>query len=67
MDQQEALAAANKLREEKGIGCVVFRSCWNCNPAHEHLKTVTDAVILCFGCGHYFYNGVQISTEEGEE
>lgn len=34
-----------------------IRSCWVCNPAHEHLKTA--AHLLCFVCGRTYHNGVE--------
>lgn len=30
-----------------------LRSCWKCNPAHEHLKTV-NMLHTCFECGRYW-------------
>ena len=33
-----------------------LRSCWECNPAHEHLKK-TDWLHLCFICGRYWILG----------
>lgn len=61
----------NKLRieAEKAFrdGNYAFRSCWECNEAHEHLKEA-DYLIECFGCGKYFFKGVDITiypdTEE---
>lgn len=59
-----------KLREEalelfnKNANNLVWRSCWNCNKAHEHLKEQNDKfVIECFECGHYFFKGKQISED----
>jgi hypothetical protein len=31
----------------------VMRSCWECNPAHERLKTV-NTLHVCFHCGRYW-------------
>lgn len=45
---------------------IAMRSCWNCNPAHKHLKE-TDAVISCFICGGFFYKGVDITEYEEEQ
>jgi PHP family Zn ribbon phosphoesterase len=45
------------------FGNIPNRSCWNCNPAHERLKNV-DYPIQCFDCGHIFYKGVQLTTDE---
>ena len=41
---------------------LIIRSCWVCNPAHEHLKTTTS-IIYCFSCGHYYFQGVDLSGE----
>ena len=34
----------------------VFRSCWECNPAHEGLKN-TDVLHTCFVCGRAWIFG----------
>lgn len=34
-----------------------FRSCWNCNPAHEHLKTCRW--LVCFACDKTYHTGVE--------
>lgn len=39
-----------------------WRSCWNCNGAHEHLKEC-DYVINCFNCGHWYYKGIDITEK----
>lgn len=39
---------------------VTFRSCWECNSAHEHLKEGEDVVLLCFGCGNYYLGAVKL-------
>ena len=51
--QEEALIKKDKL---------IMRSCWNCNPSHEHLKTC-EVPIVCYQCGHYYYKGVDITDE----
>ena len=38
----------NKIEFEKQEPA--FRSCWECNAAHEHLKQV-NTLHLCFSCG----------------
>ena len=50
-----------ELREEAKKYPVVMRSCWNCNPTHEHLKEYNDVVILCLECGNYYFKGVNIT------
>lgn len=48
-------------------GEYAFRSCWDCNAAHEYLKEV-DYLIECFGCGRYLFKGVDITIyPEGAE
>lgn len=34
----------------------VFRSCFQCNPAHEHLRDVT-ALHFCIGCNRMWIYG----------
>lgn len=43
-------------------GYFIWRSCWKCNPSHEHLKESPD-VISCFECDHWFYKGKDITNE----
>lgn len=43
---------------------LVFRSCWNCNPAHEHLKQAQNIVINCFQCGNFYYKGENMTEDE---
>jgi len=31
-----------------------FRSCWECNAAHEHLKKVNMLHVCIMGCGRYW-------------
>lgn len=42
-----------------------FRSCYKCNPAHEHLK-YSNTLILCFICGHFYYNETSLSAMKKE-
>ena len=44
----------------------IMRSCWECNPAHEHLKNI-DYPFWCLWCDRYFYKGVDITEYENEE
>lgn len=43
---------------------LVFRSCWNCNSAHEHLKKGKDFIICCFECGKLYIEGKELVIEE---
>ena len=54
-----------ELRKEAESKSVCLRSCWNCNPAHEHLKE-SNYVIACIWCGNYFYKGVDITDNSKE-
>lgn len=67
------LQLIQKLREEvrewvkvngpSGImGPIPNRSCWNCNPGHEHLKKV-EYPIQCFDCGHTFFKGIDLTEQ----
>jgi hypothetical protein len=63
---EEARSKAVEIIDRQSDFGIVMRSCWNCNSAHERLKLVEDAVIFCFDCGNYFFNGVDITTDGGE-
>lgn len=41
----------------------IMRSCWNCNPAHKHLKKA-DYIIWCFECGRVYFEGKPLKIEE---
>lgn len=43
---------SDKIELEKGEPA--FRSCWSCNPAHEHLKQVNWLHVCLMGCGRYW-------------
>lgn len=62
LDQARAEATALL---EKDKANYALRSCWNCNSAHEHLREA-EYVIMCFGCGHWFFKGVQLSESDEE-
>jgi len=52
---------------ERAVDCQAsnnwqMRSCWNCNTAHEHLKDPAAGLILCFECGHWFLDGVDLTA-----
>jgi hypothetical protein len=45
----------------------MLRSCWDCNPAHEHLRAAThEAVLNCFGCGRFWFRGVDVTVRPGD-
>jgi hypothetical protein len=47
------LEKAQELQKENKFS---MRSCWECNPSHEHLKTV-GGLFTCFECGRWYMNG----------
>lgn len=57
----ETLREAAKRKVEKDE--CAFRSCWNCNAAHEYMKE-WDTVISCFECGHWYFMGVDITEKD---
>lgn len=59
----EAREKALRLMED---GHLAFRSCHECNSAHEHFTLDEDCVILCFGCGRYWLGSWDI-TEYDED
>lgn len=67
------MSRLDKLRQEartlmkESPDNLAMRSCWNCNPAHDHLKKAEYVIICAFGCGHYYYKGVDITTVQQEE
>ena len=36
-----------------------YRTCWECNKAHKHLKNA-DEIIVCLWCGNAYYKGEKI-------
>lgn len=52
---------AEKILKKKKYN-FTFRSCWKCNGAHGHLKE-SPHVIHCFGCGHWYYKGKDITIK----
>lgn len=43
----------------------MVRSCWECNPCHDHfLEFQRDRVLWCFDCGRHYYKGVDITEYE---
>ena len=56
------LDEAYKWMRDNG-GNYAMRSCWKCNSALEHLKKA-EYVIMCFGCGHWFYKGKDLTKIE---
>lgn len=45
-----------KAEELKAKDEFSMRSCWECNPAHKHLKKC-GGLFICFGCGRWWMNG----------
>ena len=57
--------AREKAKKHMLVNGIEMRSCWNCNPAHEHLKK--HALIVCYSCGRYFYKGIDITVYDEKE
>lgn len=58
-------AALRKMDEKEGNWAMI--SCWNCNSAYKHfLEDTTDNFLFAcvMGCGHWFYNGVDITEPQ---
>lgn len=53
------------IREEalKYKSNLAMRSCWNCNGAHKYFlnDTTDNFLFVCFECGNYYFNGVDIT------
>ena len=58
---KEALELVNK-----DVNNLCYRSCWNCNKAHEHLKKA-NYVILCQECGKYYFKGTDITNYDRDD
>lgn len=58
-------ASAEEIEEARGDFEMALRSCWNCNSAHEHfLNEPRGRSFLCFDCGRYFSNGIDVTDYE---
>jgi hypothetical protein len=64
MNRAEWDGLLQKANEARQANDFQMRSCWNCNPAHEHLKD--RGLIVCFECGHWYLNGVDLTALAGE-
>lgn len=60
--QKEAEAWVKKNGHCGLMGPFPTRSCWNCNPAHEWMKTDMDTPYECYECGHIYFKGVRLTT-----
>lgn len=57
------LSNEDKALELQKAGDFAMRTCWECNPAHEHLKTVRG-LFTCISCGRWYMNGGYFDNEE---
>jgi len=60
-------AATAKLKKDNAAYAI--RSCWVCNPAHSHfLEHRAESFLFhcMMGCGHWYYQGIDITTADGE-
>lgn len=60
---EQARNLAKKYMKEHADNPAALRSCWECNSAHEHLKTL-DIPLNCFDCGKWFYKGIDITITD---
>ncbi len=65
-DELDSARAIARLKLEKAD--YAMRSCWSCNPAHAHfLEDLNDKFLfVCFDCGGWFYQGVEITQHDTE-
>ena len=49
----ECKGPANECDSAKNM---IIRTCWTCNPAHEHLKTYEE-MLACLVCGNMYIKG----------
>lgn len=61
---QLAVARADAAKHDAAM-----RSCWVCNPAHNHfLATTADNFLFwCIGCGHWYFNGMDITEDDSAQ
>lgn len=62
-----ARKTANKiLKGEDGLNKLGFRSCWLCNPGHDHFVSGEwgDWVMNCFECGRFYFDKMDITLYE---
>jgi hypothetical protein len=52
-----------KAEELKRKGEFSMRTCWECNPAHKHLKKC-GGLFVCFDCGRWWMNGEYFTNEK---
>jgi hypothetical protein len=66
-DGQQALTQA--ARDEADLymlngGETAMRTCWQCNSAHDHLRT-SAYPFWCFSCGRWWFKGFDITDDGG--
>jgi hypothetical protein len=47
------------IKEAEGRD-IIMRSCWECNGAHDHLRRSEFVVFCLWGCGRYWWKGVEV-------
>lgn len=52
-----------KAQELKDKHDFSVRSCWQCNPAHEHLKKAIG-LFTCYDCERWYMNGDYFNDNE---
>lgn len=58
--EMKNIEKAHELLDKKDVS---MRTCWECNPGHEHLKNV-GGLFHCFDCGRFFMNGNYFTNEK---
>lgn len=66
LSESELVALREAARAAERDGRYILRTCWVCNPAHEHLRA-SDCVLECFGCGEFYYRGARITEGEAND
>lgn len=74
-EELKAARDAAQAKIDKNPTDWAVRSCWVCNPVHNHFLQTSDGFLFncAMGCGHWFYQGVDITsgtdiaTEDEEE
>lgn len=53
----------DRAQELRDASDFAMRTCWECNPAHEHLKDV-GGLFTCIDCARWFMNGDYFTNDE---
>lgn len=54
-------ASAAEIDQARESFTMAFRSCWECNAAHERFLDGPEGhSFMCHACGRYFSNGIDV-------